>query len=120
MINLYHSRRGTFKKCYFWTPNEQITNLSNYVLNNTPTGSFSAKEVSDITKDGGQIGGVIYKNDNQSVTLSTPDNVTKMVIGSIVKYDKKEWIVKSIAYKLESKETEFGDGIAETYISLRR
>lgn len=119
MIDIYHSRRGKFRKCSYWLrkDNEPVEQL---VYNVAPTGIFYAVEASVISKvSNNTYGRVLF--DKQTVTLMTDDDIEDITQNSIVLYKEQIWLVVDVQIELHMKETEFSkERHATRYLTLRR
>lgn len=118
MIDIYHSRRGMYKKCVYWGRCEDGV-LDKFAIDNEPLGIFYAKETSTPTENDRQINSSIQYSENQT-TLFTNDEID-IKPDYIVKYAGNLWRVSNIQKKLHIKESEFSSTQHySTYINLIR
>ena len=121
MIDIYHSRRGHFRYCQYWNRNEddQIGDLTKWMLERKPSGSFYATEASPKQNQADQLSNV-FLFDKNVITLVTNDNVKDIKRGSVVQYLYHAWMVQSVQFELHHKESEYATEEYTTYISLTR
>lgn len=118
-VDIYHSRRGKYRVCKYWLPNDKI-DRDRVVLLTQPAGVFYASEANVINSDFNPIANAFGSNRNV-VTLETTDKVDDLIKNSIVLYLDKSWTVDGIQRDICKKETEFNNTVrAFTYINLRR
>ena len=118
-IDIYHSRRTTFRACKYWLPNEKI-NRDVIVLKEVPAGIFYAEEVNALTSGMSPIANA-FAADKNTITLKTNDDVKDLKKMCIVLYLGKSWTVNDVQREIYKKETQFDNGVhATTYINLRR
>lgn len=118
-IDIYHSRRTNFKKCYFYVRDEKVNDLSKYVLEKKPTGHFYAKLYSPNTRQNQDVVNTFRFSENQ-LTLVTEDDVDSLKENNIVLYDGKAYVVAQVQRQEHLKEGQFGHNHYTTYISLRK
>lgn len=121
MIDIYHSRRGKFRKCEYWLRDESDSfDINSWVLKNKPQGIFYATEVNAISNQANPINNAIMFDKNM-VAISTDDDIEDISRGCIVLYNGKTWIVDNVQAEIHKKETEFQSGTHATWtLSLRR
>lgn len=118
MVDLYHSRRGKYRQCIYWT--QKITSKKEeFVRENEPTGIFYAEETNALQTSKNQLNGVIAI-DGESITLLTNDIVNDIKAGNVVFYLGKVWIVESVQFAFQKKQEQYSEGRAQTYISIKR
>lgn len=120
-IDIYHSRRGKFKKCEYWLRDEResVGDLSKYVYKTRPQGIFYAQEVNSISKTMGQINNVIAYDEN-TIAIETTDEVLDLKVGCVVSYCNSIWLVTNLQAELHLKQSEYGGEDRTTIISLRK
>lgn len=120
-VDIYHSRRGNFRYCQYWNRNENdsVGDLTKWILEKKPSGSFWAKETSPKTNQAGQLNNV-FMYDKNTISLVTEDKVDDIKRGSIVSYLNHAWIVQNVQFEIHHKETEFDTDKYTTYISIAR
>lgn len=121
-IDIYHSRRTNYAECYYWNRNEsdRVGDASNWIVNNAPSGSFYAKEISPQYNQQQQISNA-FLYDANTISLQTDDDIEDMKRGCIVKYNNDVWMVESIQKQPHRKESAMCIDIEYRYIiSLRK
>lgn len=119
MIDIYHSRRTKYRKCYYWLRNNKEP-VENLVHNVSPTGFFYAIEDSIISKQNNNINGNVLF-DKDTVVLKTDDDIEDITQNCIVKYKNENWFVVDVQAELHIKETEFGEELHATrWLTLRK
>lgn len=120
-VDIYHSRRTNYHKCFFWIRNErrQVADLNQLVYKDKPSGSFYARETTPITNQENIVQGA-WLGDRNFITIVTDDDIEDLTRGSVVKYKDKLWMVDSVQSKEHTKESEFSKKSHYTYyINLR-
>lgn len=118
-VDIYHTRRTTYRVCKYWLPNDKL-NRDVVILKEVPAGVFYAEEVNAIASGFSPTANVFGANKN-TITLKTNDDVENIKKLSIVLYLGKSWTVDDVQREIHKKETQFDNDIhATTYISLRR
>ena len=120
-VDIYHSRRGHFRFCQYWNrdENDSVGDLTKWMLERKPSGSFYAKETSPKTNQADQLSNV-FLFDKNVITLQTDDDVSDIKRGSVVQYLYHAWLVQNVQFELHHKETEYDTEKYTTYISLTR
>lgn len=120
-VDIYHSRRGHFRYCQYWNrdENDQVGDLTKWMLERKPSGSFYATESSPKTNQADQLSNV-FLFDKNVITLVTNDNVKDIKRGSVVQYLYHAWLVQNVQFELHHKESEYATEEYTTYISLTR
>lgn len=119
-IDLYHSRRGNFKECYYYVRNEKINDLSKFILQSKPVGMFYAKLFSPYSRQNQDVANVFRFSENQ-LTLETTDDVEDLKENNIVLYMGKPYVVLSVQREECLKESEYlQEHYCKTYIGLRK
>ena len=121
-VDLFHSRRTCFAQCLYWIRDEriQIGNASEWILKHTPSGEFFAKEVSPHYNQFNDIGNG-FRFNKDGITLESDDDLSEIVVGSLVLYNGKPWFVDNVQKEIHRKESEFNVDIDYKYIiTLRR
>lgn len=120
-IDIYHSRRGKFRRCRYWVRDtSKNIDRSKFVLENKATGVFYAEEVDSIVNDQKQVLNVMMFDKN-SVSLETRDEVDDISRGSIVEYNGDIWFVENVQFIPHKKETEFSNKLHfTTLLNLRK
>ena len=119
MIDIYHSRRLNFQKCYYWAKDSKETR-EDLVHQVAPSGSFYANEVSNLSKSFNPIHNAIMF-ERGTINLQTDDIVDDLKQGCIVKYRDEYWFVVDIQYEIHKKESQFEKNMPSTkVISLRK
>lgn len=120
MIDIYHSRRGHYRRCKYFVRDERVTDISLYVHNALPTGIFYATEINPLQNSKENINSAI-QYDKDSITLYTDDETDGLETGCIVVYRYSPWIVDGVQRKFHIKETEFSQKEhCTTIITLRK
>lgn len=120
MIDVYHSRRGKFRKCIYWLRETNNVKPEELIHKISPAGFFWAVEDSGIAQQNNNVNGNVMF-DKTMVTLKTDDEVEDITQNCIVKYRNLIWLVNDVQKQLHNKETEFDIKIhATTYLTLRR
>lgn len=122
MIDIYHGHRGKFNRCKYFTRNEdeEVGDLSQWVLNKSPKGIFFAKPVTTETNQADNMGNVLMYDVNQ-IMIETTDETPELTRGCIVTFRGKVWITANVQRSPHIKETEFSqEDHCTTIISLRR
>ena len=122
MRDLFHSIRGRFNRCEYFTRDERdsVGDLSQWILNKIPRGVFYAKPITTRTNEAGQVVNVFMYNKNE-VMIETEDETPELERGCIVSYKKSVWIVDDVQRAPHIKETEFSqEDHVTTIIRLRR
>lgn len=95
MIDIYRSRNGKFRECYYWKRDVTQYGDNNKLVHETnPTGCFYAKLVQDNSKTNQEIGNVFQYGDVEK-TIETEDRVN-IAPNDIVKMDNAVWLVISV------------------------
>ena len=120
-VDIYHTRRTHYKKCYFYKRNKNIKDLSKYVLEEKIAGSFWAKFYSPEVKGANQYHNIFMINNNK-ITVSTEDEIEGLEKNDIVKFRGKLWVVADDIQEIpHEKELAFSNKFHSTkVISLRR
>lgn len=119
MIDIYHSRRGKFRKCFYWLRNNKEP-VEALIHDISPTGIFYAVEASVISKVSNNIYGRILF-DKQTVTLMTDDDIEDITQNCVIKYNDQIWLVIDVQIELHMKETQFSKKQHATrFLTLRR
>ena len=121
-VDIYHSRRTCYIECTYWIRDERssVGDINQWILKNTPSGLFLAKEISPYSNQMNQTSGV-YAYDRNSITLESDDDLEEIVRGSIVLYNGKTWMVNDVQKLVHRKETEFNVDLDYKYIiNIRR
>ena len=119
---MFTSRRTCFNKCYFWSQErgKDIVDREELSRRISPTGFFSAKEVSNINEDPQIVGGSMMF-ERKTVTLKTYDNISNMKRDDFVSYDGRMWVASSINKKKVRRQSQYGVNTPFIYyIELRR
>lgn len=117
-IDIYTSRRNEFDECAYWSRDDDEQDLSKYAYENDITGIFYAKEMSALSTQKNNVGGV-FLYDEDSITIETSD-IVSIKAGDIVRYDDKLWLVMSVQKKEIHKRKQFlKDSFYKTYIQLK-
>ena len=121
MINIYHSRRGKFRRCRYWKRDtSKSVDLNQYKLEKTATGIFYAIEINNLVNDQKQVSNVILFDKN-TATLQTEDEINDISKGCIVEYLNEIWYVESCQFVPHIKEGEFSNKLhTSTIINIRR
>lgn len=118
-IDIYHSRRGKFRHCY-WYEKTKTNNLAEYIAKERPKGEFYAEEQGLETNQQNQISNTMMFDKNM-ITLVTNDDLNGILQNCIVEYMGKPWIVDTVQIETHKKESEFEYGVHATwYITIRR
>lgn len=118
MVDIYHQRRGMFRRCKYWKRDESKKSVLEY--NDTPKGTFWAKEEASLQNQENTSSNVFHF-DRNVITIKTNDEVADLEHGDIVEYRRDKWFVDSVSFGLHTKETEFSNKIhATAYINLRK
>lgn len=119
-VDLFHSRRTAYQECKYWIRNNTISPSSEYVLKNTPSGTFFAKEISpQYNQFNNFANGFSFNKDG--ITLVSDDDLHEITVGSIVLYNNKAWNVDNVQKEVHRKETEFNIEVDyKYYLTLRR
>ena len=119
MIDIYHSRRTRYRKCYYWLrDNDEPVE---YLIHNVaPSGMFYAIEDNAIAYQNNNVtGNMLF--DRNSVVLKTDDDIEDIRQNCVIKYKNLTWFVNDVQMHLHIKETAFGNQEhATTYLTLRR
>lgn len=118
-IDLLLGRRGDFEKCKYWVRDEEDEDLSQYVYEVSPTGSFYGTEVSpeDLRK---MIVNNVFMFDESLVTIYT-NGYIDLKKGDLVEFRDEIWIVQSCQSKRVRKSIQFMKNPPKrTYIQLKR
>ena len=118
-IDIYHSRRTNFVKCYYYKRDNNINDLAKYVLLAKPEGHFYAKLYSPNTRQNQDIANTFRFSEN-SLTIITEDDVKDLVENSVVLYNGKAYVVVTVQREIHLRESQFGGEHYTTYISLRK
>ena len=121
-VDLFHSRRTYFAECKYWIRDERdyVGDMSKWVLQHSPSGTFYAKEVSPQYNRMNQSAGV-FGYDKNTITLECDDDISEIMRGCIVLYNGKTWLVEDVQRQIHRKESEFCIDIDYKYIvSIRR
>lgn len=121
-VDIYHSRRTNYEECEYWIRDERNKKAlaTDWVMKNSPSGTFFAKEVSPKTNRMNQSANV-WAYDRDEITLETDDDVNFIKRGCIVKYDDELWIVDTNQRQIHRKESEFDKEKHYRYIiSMRK
>lgn len=118
-IDIYHTRRTNFKKCYYYVRDKSIADLSKYVLEKKPAGFFYAKPFTPNSRQNQDLANVFRMSEHQ-FTIMTEDDVDSLEENNIVLYDGKPYVAIHVQRKEHIKEGQFGHGHYTTYIALRR
>lgn len=119
-VDIYASRRTNYHKIYWWKSDKK----SNYDMNEVVykkkySGHFYASETNPVQTRSELINGA-FKFDKNTTMLKTSDNVEKLDIDDIIKYDNKNWIIVDIQQSQVHKQGEFGLKITNiTYLTIR-
>ena len=120
--DLFHSRRTYYAECEYWIRDERqsVGPASEWILKNSSSGVFYAKEVSPRHNQMNQVGNV-FAFDRNNIALETDDDVNEIDRGCIVKYNNEIWIVDSVQREIHRKESEFNVELDYKYtINLRK
>lgn len=113
-IDIYHSRRGSYNYCPWWSRDEGgVGNSEEYVYNRKPSGYFYAKKVEVENQDSNIIMGA-FMADHHRTMIESKDDLEGMHENAIVKYKGELWRVESIQKNEYVKETEFSS--VTTYV----
>lgn len=118
-IDLLLGRRGDFEKCKYWIRDEDDEDLSQYVYEVSPTGSFYGTEVSpeDLRK---MIVNNVFMFDESLVTIYT-NGYIDLKKGDLVEFRDEIWIVQSCQSRRVRKSIQFMKNPSKrTYIQLKR
>ena len=119
-IDIYHSRRTNFKKCYYYVRDEKINDLAKFVLMKQPEGHFYAKPYTPNSRQNQDLANTFRMSENQ-LTIETSDDVVDLKENNVVLYDGKPFVVVGIQRKECLKESQYrSQHYCTTYISLRR
>ena len=112
-------RRGTYEKCKYWIRDEDEKDLTEYVYENQPSGTFWAEEITaeDLNK-------LIINNsfmfDNSLITIFTKAQIT-LKQGDIIEFENELWMVQSCQQKRIHKNNQFMKRPNKvSYIQLKR
>lgn len=122
MIDLYASRRDRFIECKYWLKikDKNIVKPNQIIFNTVPTGSFYAKEVNPYSKNN-QVIAELFMLKEESVLISTCDDVSGLELNDRVEMDEKKYRVNSIQESPFKKNRQFSTSITKEYfIELRR
>lgn len=122
MIDLYASRRDRFIECKYWLKikDKNIVKPNQIIFNTIPTGSFYAKEVNPYSKNN-QVIAELFMLKEESVLISTCDDVSGLELNDRVEMDEKKYRVNSIQESPFKKNRQFSTSITKEYfIELRR
>lgn len=120
MINIYHSRRGHYRRCKYFVRDENVSDISIYVHNALPTGIFYATETNPNQSQKQSVNNAI-QYDKDTITLYTEDDTQGLEAGCIVVYRYSAWIVDGVQRKFHIKETEFSaKEYCTTVMTLRK
>lgn len=122
MIDLYASRRDRFIECKYWLKikDKNIVKPNQIIFNTIPTGSFYAKEVNPYSKNN-QVIAELFMLKEESVLISTCDDVSGLELNDRVEMDEKKYRVNSIQESPFKKNRQFSTNITKEYfIELRR
>lgn len=118
-IDIYHSRRTNFVKCYYYKRDEKVNDLSKYVLTKKPEGIFYARLYSPNSRQNQDVVNTFRFSEN-SLTIVTEDDVNDLVENNVVLYNGKAYVVINVQRELHLKESQYGGEHYTTYISLRK
>lgn len=122
MIDLYASRRDRFIECKYWLKikDKNIVKPNQIIFNTVPTGSFYAKEVNPYSKNN-QVIAELFMLKEESVLISTCDDICGLELNDRVEMDEKKYRVNSIQESPFKKNRQFSTSITKEYfIELRR
>lgn len=119
-VDLFHSRRGAFHRCLFWTRNERgIADSDSYIHNTTPAGVFYAKEGGAISVENNTLFDSFLLEQND-IMLISDDDLFDLTVNCLVLYDEKIWIVQNLQKQVHMRERQYNKKTAYTYyIQLR-
>jgi len=121
-VDLFHSRRTMFAECKYWIRDERtsIGNASEWILKNTPSGTFWAREISPQYNQQNQVHNV-FMLDKNMITLESDDDLSEISRGCVVLYNGHPWMVDSVQRQIHRKESEFNVDVDYKYIiNMRR
>lgn len=120
-IDIYHTRRGHFRYCQYWNrdENDSVGDLTKWILEKKPSGSFYARETSPQTNQADQLNNA-FMFDKNLISLVTNDKVNDIKRGSIVSYLNHAWLVQSVQFEMHHKESEYATEEYTTYIQITR
>lgn len=121
-VDLFHSRRTNYIECRYWVRDERksIGDASKWIMENTESGRFYARELSPKYNQMNQAANV-FAFDKNSITIETDDHIDNISRGCIVEYNGELWIVDIVQCKVHRKESEFNKELDYKYtINLRR
>lgn len=116
MIDVYQSRRTNYIKCRYWIAkdteafkdlgNQAIRRDDGYKISQYCDGMFYAREVSGESEDNRLIENVILVRKSE-IQLETTDNISDLIVNSIVEYDNYYWRVATIQKVRKRKQSQF-------------
>lgn len=123
-IDLFRSRRGFNEYCKWWTRNEsESIDPARLVMEQKPSGTFYAKEISAETYNDNVLGGM-FRFDKTVTVIQSPDDLEGMHNNDVVLYQGEIWFVRNVQKrKFRIQSTEFATDrhcSHNWYIELRK
>lgn len=116
MIDVYQSRRTNYIKCRYWIAknteafrdfgNQAIRRDDGYHISEYCDGMFYAREITGESEDNRLIENVILVKKSE-IQLETTDNISSLIVNSIVEYDNYYWRVGAIQKIKKKKQSQF-------------
>lgn len=117
--SLWTTRRDYTEQAKFWS-NVLNKNSNEITKSNIPTGLFMCKQVNATAYRHDDIGNK-FRYAEQTLSISTMDNVNKLKVDDIVKFRGEFYRVETIQKVPQKNTTNFGNNLIkyETFIDLR-
>lgn len=124
MIDIYQSRRTNYNKCRYWIAqnteafkdlgDEAVRRDDGYVISQYCDGIFYAKERT-AESEGNKIVENVIMFRKHEIQLETTDDISDLIVNSLVEYDGCYWRVGNIQKSRKKKQSQFMRKTSYTY-----